>query len=98
MFQKKQIVYICCVRYNTMTKVAKIHIPIDIHLNIDETFDFIDKNLPRLYTGEVYKLLPHDSNIDRDYIRKVKKERINNAVIISYLYVVAKRNLESKNQ
>ncbi len=79
-----------------MAKVMKIQIPIDIHSNTKETFDFIDQHLPKKYSGEVYKLLPENSKYEPDYIRKVKNDRINNAVIISYLYLVAQRNLESK--
>jgi hypothetical protein len=80
-----------------MVKVTKIYIPIDIHSNTDETFDFIDENLPRKYSDEVYNLLPENNKFEKDYIRKVKNDRINNAVIISYLYVVAQRYFESKN-
>ncbi|WP_123859701.1 hypothetical protein [Chryseobacterium nakagawai] len=74
----------------------KFSIPIDIHSNINETFDFIDENLPKKYTTEVYELFPDGKKFRKDYIRKVKKDRINNAVIINCLYIVAKNNYDSK--
>ena len=83
-----------------MANLNKIHVPIDIHSNTNETFDFIDANLPKVYSKLVYDLLPENiknqQGFMRDYIRKVKKDRINNAVIISYLYLVAQRNLDAK--
>jgi len=81
-----------------MTNLEIFEVPIHIHLNIEETFNFIDANIPKKYTSEVQKLLPKGSKYEQDYIRKVKSERINNAVIISCLYVVAKRNAEPKTK
>ena len=96
MFISKHFVYICSVRFDTMTKVIKFQIPIDIHSNISATFDFIDENLPKKYSSEVYKLLPENKKYRQDYIRKVKNDRINNAVIINYLYVVAKNHHDNQ--
>lgn len=80
-----------------MANLENFEIPIDIHLNIENTFNFIDENIPKKYSSEVQKLLPKDNKYALDYIRKVKNERINNAVIISYLYVVAKKYSDQKS-
>lgn len=79
-----------------MTNLENFEVPIHIHLNIDETFDFIDENLPQKYSSEIEKMLPEGNKYPMDYIRKVKKERINNSIIISCLYLLAKKNLDSK--
>ncbi len=79
-----------------MANLKKIEIPIHIHLNIEDTFNFIDENIPKKYSTEVQALLPEGNKYQADYIRKVKNERINNAVIISYLYVLAKRHFDLK--
>jgi hypothetical protein len=81
-----------------MANLENFDVPIHIHLNIDETFDFIDENLPKKYSLQVEKMLPEGNKYPMDYIRKVKNERINNSVIISYLYLVAKKNLDNKNK
>ena len=62
----------------------------DIHSDIENTFNFIDQNLPVKYSREVWNLLPKSKQyIELDYIRKVKKQRIKNAVIVNALYRVA---------
>ncbi|MCX8533059.1 hypothetical protein [Chryseobacterium luquanense] len=81
-----------------MANLEKIEIPIDIHSNIEKTFDFIDDNIPKNYSSEVRSLLPDDKKYALDYIRKVKTNRVNNAVIISYLYIVAKKYFDLKPQ
>lgn len=81
-----------------MANLENFEIPIDIHSNIEKTFDFIDDNIPTKYSTEVQSLLPKDKKYALDYIRKVKTNRVNNAVIISYLYVVAKKYFDLKAQ
>ncbi|MFC7346013.1 hypothetical protein ACFQO9_04680 [Chryseobacterium zhengzhouense] len=80
-----------------MTNLENFEVPIHIHLNIDETFDFIDANLPQKYSSAIKEMLPEGNTYPMDYIRKVKRERINNAVIISCLYFLAKRHFDNKN-
>ena len=80
-----------------MTKLQKIKVSEDIHLNINKTFDFIDDNLPVKYSRQVLNLLPDDKKVDPAYIRTVKKDRIKNALIMTALYRVAQWNkLQSK--
>lgn len=80
-----------------MAKIEKIKVPLDIHLNIDNTFDFIDEHLPTKYAKLVQNSLPDGNKYQTDYIRKVKNDRINNSVIISYLYLIAEENFNRKN-
>lgn len=72
-----------------MTNLDKIKVPEDIHLNIDETYDFIHKWLPPRYSTEVNKLLDEVDRVDNAYVRQVKKERINNPKIYTALYRIA---------
>lgn len=79
----------------TMAKIDKINTPETIHLNkedvgtmsIDELFQFIYSWLPRNYSNDVNKLLPKENQlVDTTYIRQVKKEKINNPLIVNALY------------
>lgn len=80
-----------------MTKIQKIKVPEDIHLNTDEAFDFISLHLPEKYSRQVWNLLPDNAKVDLAYIRTVKKDRIKNALIMTALYRVAQFNkLQSK--
>ena len=80
-----------------MTKLQKIKVSEDIHLNINTTFDFINDNLPVKYSRQVWNLLPKNAKVDLAYIRTVKKNRIKNALIMTALYRVAQWNkLQSK--
>ena len=81
-----------------MTKLQKIKVSEDIHLNINTTFDFINDNLPVKYSRQVWNLLPKNAKVDLAYIRTVKKNRIKNALIMTALYRVAQFNkLQSKS-
>lgn len=81
-----------------MTKLQKIKVSEDIHLNINKTFDFINDNLPEKYSRQVWNLLPKNAKVDLAYIRTVKKNRIKNALIMTALYRVAQFNkLQSKS-
>ena len=75
-----------------MTKLQKIRVPEDIHLNINKTFDFINDHLPEKYSRQVWNLLPDNAKVDLAYIRTVKKDRIKNALIMNALYRVAQFN------
>ena len=73
-----------------MTNLRNMEMPNDIHSDIEKTFNFIDENLPQKYSREAWKILPENKKyIELDYIRKVKKDRIKNAPIITALYRVA---------
>ena len=72
-----------------MTKVKIIKPPENIHLNINETFDFIMQWLPRNYSAEVNKLLDPKDRVNPAYIRQVKRERIDNKKIILAMYRIA---------
>lgn len=77
----------------------------NIHLNmqtfetVSDLFAFIDEWLPRNYSKDVNRLLPVEMQMeDTSYIRQVKKERIDNSVIVNALYRHAqfnKRQLEN---
>ena len=57
------------------------------NLTIDELYSFINDWLPRNYSADVNKLLPkHKQLEDTTYIRQVKREKINNPLIINALY------------
>jgi hypothetical protein len=58
-----------------MTKVQNIKVPESIHSNINETFDFINENLPERYSKQVWNLLPEEAKVDLAYIRIVKKKQ-----------------------
>lgn len=79
-----------------MTNLAQIKVPENIHSNINETYDFIDANLPKNYARDVQNLLPEDGKVSFDYIRRVKLFRIKNAPIMIALYRVAQWNLLQK--
>lgn len=84
------LLYVCRTKSNTVTNLHKMEIQYDIHSDIEKTFNFIDQNLPQKYSREVWNLLPKSKQyIELDYIRKVKKQRIKNAIIINALYRVA---------
>ena len=79
----------------TMANLNKKNADNNIHLNsegsenlsIDELYLFIDEWLPRIYSADVNKLLPKDKQLeDTTYIRQVKREKINNPLIINALY------------
>lgn len=79
----------------TMTNLNKKSADNNIHLNsegtenlsLDELYLFIDEWLPRNYSADVNKLLPKDKQLDdTTYIRQVKREKINNPLIINALY------------
>lgn len=82
----------------TMAKINKINALKTIHsnkseldesgiMNIDDLFQFISDWLPRNYSNDVNKLLPEENQLeDTTYIRKVKKEKINNTLIVNALY------------
>ncbi|UJF29865.1 hypothetical protein L0B70_00285 [Kaistella sp. 97-N-M2] len=80
-----------------MTKLQKIKVPENIHLNIHKTFDFIDEHLPEKYSRQVWNLLPDSAKVDLAYIRTVKKDRIKNALIMNALYRVAQWNKMQSN-
>lgn len=95
----------------TMANLNKKIADNNIHLNseenenlsLDELYQFIDQWLPRIYSADVNKLLPEDKQMeDTTYIRQVKREKINNPVIINALYRHAQfhklqlKKLESK--
>lgn len=80
---------IICVAPNTTAKINELDVPESIHLNIKETYDYIDNHLPKNYSREVWNLLPNSSKVDLAYIRTVKKDRIKNAIIMNALYRVA---------
>ena len=79
-------------KHLTMTNLNKKNADNNIHLNtenmsIDELYLFIDQWLPRIYSADVNKLLPEDKQLsDTTYIRQVKREKINNPLIINALY------------
>ena len=79
----------------TMANLNKKSADNNIHLNseetenlsLDELYLFIDEWLPRIYSADVNKLLPKDKQLDdTTYIRQVKREKINNPLIINALY------------
>ena len=76
----------------TMANLNKKIADNNIHLNsedlsLDELYLFIDEWLPRIYSADVNKLLPEDKQLDdTTYIRQVKREKINNPLIINALY------------
>ena len=67
-------------------------IPDDIHLDTDKAFDFIDQHLPERYSRQVWNMLPENKKVALDYIRRVRKNRIKNIIIMSALYRVAQFN------
>lgn len=81
-----------------MTKVKNNIAIEDIHLNISQTFEFIDANLPERYSRQVLELLPEDKKVDLAYIRQVKTEHIKNAPIVTALYRIALRNKSQKEK
>lgn len=84
------LLYVCRTKSNTVTNLHKMEIQYDIHSDIENTFTFIDENLPKKYSREVWNMLPKNKRyVELDYIRKVKMNRIKNAVIITALYKVA---------
>lgn len=79
-----------------MAKLVKSTTPEDIHLNIEETFKFINENLPEKYARQTLNLLPEDKKVDLAYIRQVKTYKIFNETIINALYRVAQWNKAQK--
>ncbi len=55
--------------------------------SINETFDFINRWLPKRYTGSVNILLKKSK--DPDYIRKVKNRKLQDEAVIDALYKVS---------
>ncbi|PIE50732.1 MAG: hypothetical protein CSA38_01840 [Flavobacteriales bacterium] len=81
-----------------MAKLKKTNEIENIHLNIRETFDFIDTWLPTYYATDTLKLLAEEDKVDKSYIRLVKTKRVKNKKIYTALYKVAlqhKQELEN---
>lgn len=78
--------------------VKKIYVPSSVFLNAENTFQFLDDNLPKYYANQVLNILPRNKKVTLDYIRRVKYKKIMNVHILSALYRVAQFHALQKNE
>ena len=74
------------------SKNISMNIDANLFVDINETYDFIDKFLPHHYSQIVINLLPDGVEYSANYIVSVKTKRIKSPIITSLLYHIAQFN------
>lgn len=76
-------------KHHAGKKYKNIVVPDDIHADLDVTYAFIDKWLPRNYSGEVNKILSVYDQVTPEYVRRVKTKKLAIRKIYTALYRIA---------